>query len=141
GVESGDISAYGAFALLGQDTLSLCRGDSLAQVEAQWSRHRPSYVQMQHEIAISTVDVVLAQLPRLRAAPGGDDHDPVEPGPDVVGSALGTHHFLRLQRLYLLGDREAALVAAERFTAVKQNGLLGTFLGADGDFYAALAAA
>ncbi|MCY0991242.1 AAA family ATPase [Nannocystis sp. ILAH1] len=140
GVEAGDLSAYGAFALLGQDTLLLCRGDALAQVEEQWARHRSSYVQMQHEIAVMTVDVVLAQLPRLRGA-RVDADDAVEPGIRAAGSALGTHHFLRMQRLYLIGDLTGALQAAERFAATKGNGLLGTFLGADGDFYCALVAA
>ncbi|WAS90844.1 AAA family ATPase [Nannocystis punicea] len=140
GIEAGDLSAYGAFALLGQDTLLLCRGDALAQVEEQWARHRSSYVQMQHEIAVMTVDVVLAQLPRLRGA-RVDADDAVEPVTKTAGSALGTHHFLRMQRLYLLGDLGGALQAADRFAATKGNGLLGTFLGADGDFYCALVAA
>ncbi|MCY1058906.1 AAA family ATPase [Nannocystis sp. SCPEA4] len=140
GIEAGDLSAYGAFALLGQDTLLLCRGDSLTQVEEQWTRHRASYVQMQHEIAVMTTEVVLSQLPRLRGA-RVDVDDAVEPGPKVAGSALGTHHYLRMQRLYLLGDLPGAQQAADRFAATKGNGLLGTFLGTDGDFYCALVAA
>jgi len=140
GVEAGDLSTYGAFALLGQDTLLLCRGDHLEQVREQFLRHRAGYVQMQHEIAVSTVAVVDAQLPRLRAAVSSPGPE-APPGPGVVGSALGTHHYLRMQRLYLLGDGAGALAAAEQFIAAKPSGLLGTFLGADGDFYTGLVAA
>jgi anti-anti-sigma factor len=139
GVESGDLSAYGAFALLGQGTLLLSRGDNLDHVVEQFTKHRVTYVQLQHELGAATVDVVTAQLPRLRATASTLEPE-AAPGPEVVGSALGTHHFLRMQRLYLLGDVAGALAAAEQFIAVKPNGLLGTFLGADGDFYTALVA-
>jgi anti-anti-sigma factor len=140
GVEAGDLTTYGAFALLGQDTLLLCRGDGIDPIIEQFTRHRATYVQMQHEIAVATVDVVAAQLPRLAAAASVLEPE-LPPGPGVVGSALGTHHFLRMQRLLVLGDVAGTLAAAEQFIAAKPSGLLGTFLGADGDFYTGLVAA
>ena len=126
GVEAGDLSAYGAFALLGQDTLLLCRGDNIADVEAQFIKHRATYVQLQHELAAATVDVVTAQLPRLRATASTLAPE-AAPGPELAGSALGTHHFLRMQRFYMqvsnfLADIISRYPALKKFGSIRQSG-------------------